>query len=200
MITTQLSLFKNDKRFNQDEFVYFIEHSEIPVLISQSLLKSFDEVCNIQHLEERRVKSDVMNTIFFTNLKEKLLENGIITTNMCYDSSAGNVKKHFLIGNYYFVLCKDGCTQNDTSITRAIEMQTCDRLVIQIQYTIDNSWSDLLAARFIYSEAGSAIFTYDIPLLYSSDLDSSTISLTQSTEVPTPTVSFKKSERNAINE
>ena len=168
-------------------------------MISEALIKSFDKVYGFQDLEERRVKSDMMNSVTFSILKNKLLGEGIVTMNDCIDSSAGNIKKHFYAGDYIFLLCKDGCTQNDTKITRAIEMQSCDKIIIQIQYTIDNSWNNLMSASFIYAEAGSTIFSYDIPLSYALNQDNSSINIVAAREVEMPKVTLKKTGRESVN-
>lgn len=192
----QLSLFPSDERFNENEFVPYVESIELPDLISQSITEAFNIVYQFQPVTERRVKSDMMNTILFSILKNKLLERGIITTNDCIDSTSGNVKKHFYVGNYIFVLCKEGSTKNDTKVTQAIEAQICDKIVIQINYTIDNTWSNLLGIRFIYSEAKSTLFSYDIPLSDYTYSNGSTLNI----EVDMPKVSIKGTEKNVVNE
>ncbi len=100
----QNSLFPSEERFNKDHFVSFIESSKLPILISDAIIKSFDKVYGFKDLEERRVKSDMMNSVTFSTLKNKLLEEGIVTMNDCIDSSAGNIKKHFYAGDYIFIL------------------------------------------------------------------------------------------------
>lgn len=197
----QLTLFPSTQRFNKEEFVTFVNDTNLSFLISQSMIESFEQVRQIHGLEERRVKSDVMNSIFFTYLKNKLCEEGVITTNDCFDSLAGNVKKHFYAGDYIFLLCKEGCSKNDTQVTRAIETQSCDKIVIQISYVIDSSWNTLLAARYIYAEGGTTLFSYEIPLSYASDVCDINLSTPiSSTEVLEPTVSLKITREKIVNE
>lgn len=194
MLIRQLSLFPSEERFDPESFVSFVNSRNLPELVSSSAIETFNTVLNIG-IQEKRVKSDVMNSMFFDNLKMRLLEEGVITTNDCIESIAGNVKKHFYAGDYIFVLSKDGSTQNNTKVTQAIERQTCDKIVIQIQYTIDDSWSDLIAIRFNYSEGGSTVFLYDVP--FSSDVYS-TNGITSSLDIETPKVTLKKFDENIV--
>ena len=159
----QNTLFPRKNEFSPEGFESFLANGEFESIVSDSILQAFNSVSQ-DDIEVKRVKSDVMNSKSFCYLRNQLLASGVVSENNVSMSVSGNVKNCFVCGDYIFVLCKDGASQNDTSITDNINNQSCDKDIIQIKYFINSSWTELLAIRFVYALGGSVVYSHDIPL------------------------------------
>lgn len=159
----QNTLFPRENEFSPEGFESFLASSEFESIVSDSIQQAFNCVSQ-DDIEVKRVKSDVMNSKSFCYLRDQLLASGVVSENNVSMSASGNVKNCFVCGDYIFVLCKEGASQNDTSITDNINNQSCDKDIIQIKYLINSSWTELLAIRLVYALGGSVVYSHDIPL------------------------------------
>lgn len=157
----QTSLFPRQGEFSSERFESFLTNYNIESIVSSSINAAFDYVVS-SPIEVLRVKSDVMNEQVFNKIRDGLLENGIVSENNFMMSRAGNVKNCFTIDDYIFVIAKEGAPHNNTKVTDNILNQSCDKDIIQIQYVINNGWTELAGMRFVYEYYGHAVYTHDI--------------------------------------
>lgn len=160
----QATLFPRIDEFSAESFETFLASNNFESVVSTSVQDAFNYVSD-SPLEIARVKSDVMNERVFCLLRDNLLANGLISECDIMTNRAGNVKNCFTMEDYIFVINKAGASQNDTKITDNINNQSCDKDILQIQYAIDNSWTELTGLRFVYSLGGTSVYIHDIPLV-----------------------------------
>lgn len=165
----QRSLFPRNNEFDPKRFESFLSGNNLESVVSNSIAHAFEEVLQVSDKDNldsltKRVKSDMMNGMTFRNIISGLQETGLISENNITHNSSGNVKSGFTVSDYIFILHKEGASKNATSITDNIYNQSCDKDIIEIRYVIDNTWTKLIAIRFVYALGGNTIYSHDVPL------------------------------------
>lgn len=166
----QGTLFAEKDAFDQNDFKAKCMNDTFVSCVSNGISRAVTKVVSTNLPTRLRVKSDSVHDVAFVEIQNAISCSELYDKVKFYSDISGNKRLWFTYNNYIFILRKSESDGNKSSISDIINLQKADCHVITIEYTINSTWDDVVAASFQYIRNKVAEMIYSIPIINNSKM------------------------------
>lgn len=166
----QGTLFAEKDAFDQNDFKAKCMNDTFVSCVSNGISRAVTKVVSTNLPTRLRVKSDSVHDVAFVEIQNAISCSELYDKVKFYSDISGNKRLWFTYNNYIFILRKSESDGNKSSISGIINLQKADCHVITIEYTINSTWDDVVAASFQYIRNKVAEMIYSIPIINNSKM------------------------------